>query len=75
MDERGLPIMKAKLLHRAGTIKKGALVDVRGKTGKNDERGPDDRGGASTTPAPVYVVADGDGGTENVDTRDLKIVR
>lgn len=67
--------MKAKLLHRAGNIKKGATVDVGGKTGANDERGPDDCGGASTTSAPVYAITDKDGQTENVDTRDLTIVR
>ena len=64
--------MKAKLLHQAGKIKKGATVDLGAKTGANDEHG---RGGASTTSAPVYTVTDEDGRTENVDTRDLTIVR
>jgi hypothetical protein len=67
--------MKAKLLHKAGKIKKGAIVEVGGKTGDNDQRGPDDRGGASTTSAPVYTITDEDGHAEDVDTRDLKIVR
>jgi hypothetical protein len=67
--------MKATLLHRAGTIEEGATVDVVGRTGTNDERGPDDIGGASTTSAPVYVITDEDGHSENVDTRDLTIVR
>ena len=67
--------MKAKLLHQAGKIKKGAIVDLGGKTGANDKRGPKDRGGASTTSAPVYAITDKDGQTENVDTRDLTIVR
>jgi hypothetical protein len=35
----------------------GATVDVGGKTGANDKRGPEDSGG------------------ENVDTRDLRVVR
>jgi hypothetical protein len=67
--------MKAKLLHQAGRIKRGATVDVSRKTGVNDKRGPEDRGGASTTSAPVYAITDEDGQTENVDTRDLMIVR
>ena len=67
--------MKAELLHQAGKIEKGAIVEVGGKTGANDKRSPDDRGGASTTSAPVYAITDEDGQTENVDTRDLTIVR
>jgi hypothetical protein len=67
--------MKAKLLHSAGDIDRGAIVEVGAKTGTNDERGSDDSGGASTTSAPVYAITDEDGQTENVDTRDLKIVR
>ena len=67
--------MKAKLLHKAGNIKRGAIVEVGAKTGMNDERGSEDGGGASTTPAPVYAITDKDGQTEDVDTRDLKIVR
>jgi len=67
--------VKATLLHQAGKIKKGATVDLGGRTGTNDERGPDDLGGASTTSAPVYAITDEDGRTENVDTRDLTIVR
>lgn len=61
--------MKAKLLRKAGGIKKGALVEIAGKTGVNDGRG------VSTTSAPVYAVTDKDGQTENVDTRDLKVLR
>jgi hypothetical protein len=67
--------MKATLLHQAGNIKEGATVDLGGKTGTNETRGPDDLGGASTTSAPVYAITDKDGQTENVDTRDLTIVR
>jgi hypothetical protein len=67
--------MKAKLLHQAGKIEKGATVDVGGKTGVNDERSSEDCGGASATSAPVYAITDEDGQTENVDTRDLKVVR
>jgi hypothetical protein len=67
--------MRAKLLHHAGSIEEGATVEVRGKSGENDERGREDCGGASTTSAPVYAITDENGQTENVDTRDLKIVR
>jgi hypothetical protein len=67
--------MKAKLLHKAGNIRRGAKVEVGAKTGTNDERGPNDQGGTSTTSAPVYAITDKHGQTEDVDTRDLKIVR
>jgi hypothetical protein len=67
--------MRAKLLHQAGSIEKGATVEIGGKKGMNDERSLEDCGGASTTSAPVYAVTDEDGQTEIVDTRDLKIVR
>ncbi len=67
--------MKAKLLHEAGSINKGAIVELGGKKGVNHERRPDDRGGANTISAPVYAVTDEDGRTEIVDTRDLQIVR
>jgi hypothetical protein len=67
--------VKAELLHEAGSIDKGAIVEVDGKHGVNDERGPEDCGGASTISAPVYAVTGEDGQTEIVDTRDLKIVR
>jgi len=67
--------MRAKLLHQAGSIKRGATVEVRRKSGENDKRGREDCGGASTTSAPVYTVTGEDGQTENVDTRDLQIVR
>jgi len=67
--------MRATLLHRAGSIEKDATVEIGGKTGVNQQRGPEDCGGASTTSAPVYVVTGEDGQTETVDTRDMKIVR
>jgi hypothetical protein len=67
--------MRATLLHRAGSIEKDATVEMGGKTGMNEQRGPEDCGGASTTSAPVYVVTGEDGQTEIVDTRDIKIVR
>jgi hypothetical protein len=67
--------MRAKLLHQAGSIEQGATVEVRSKNGENDKRGREDCGGASTTSAPVHAITDEDGQTENVDTRDLKIVR
>jgi hypothetical protein len=67
--------MRAQLLHEAGSIDKGAMVEVGAKKGVNDERGPEDCGGPSTTSAPVYAVTGEDGQTEVVDTRDLQIVR
>ena len=67
--------MKATLLHQAGNIKKGATVNLDGRTGTNDHRGPNDPGGASTTSAPVYAITDKDGQIEDVDTRDLTILR
>jgi hypothetical protein len=66
--------MKAKLLHKAGSIKKGATVEIVTKTGENDLRGSEDHGGASTTSAPVYAVTHEGGQAENVDTRDLEIL-
>jgi len=67
--------MRATLLHRAGSIDEGATVEIGGKNGVNEQRGPEDCGGASTISAPVYAVTGEDGQTEMVDTRDLKIVR
>jgi len=67
--------MRATLLRRAGSIEKGVTVEVVGKKGVNEQRGPGDCGGASTTSAPVYAVIGEDGQTEIIDTRDLKIVR
>ena len=67
--------MRATLLRRAGSIEKDATVEIGGKTGVNQQRGPEDGGGASTTSAPGYVVTGGHGQTEIVDTRELKIVR
>jgi hypothetical protein len=67
--------MKAKVLQKAGNIKKGATVEVGAKKGTNAERASEDVGGASTTPSPVYAITDEEGQTEDVDTRDLKIER
>ena len=67
--------MRAKLLHRAGSLEKDATVEIGDKKGVNEQRSPEDCGGASTTSAPVYAVTGEDGQTEIVDTRDLKIVR
>ena len=67
--------MKVKLLRKSGKIERGATVEVGAKTGTNEERGPEDVGGTSTTSAPVYSVTDEDGQTEEVDTRDLKVER
>jgi hypothetical protein len=67
--------MKAKLLRKSGDIEKGAIVDLGGKTGVNDRRGSDDLGGVSATSAPVYAITDKDGHVEDVDTRDMEIVR
>jgi hypothetical protein len=75
VTQRRRRTMRAKLLHEAGSIDKGALVEIGGKKGVNDERGPEDCGGSSTTSAPVYAVTGEDGQTEVVDTRDLQIVR
>jgi len=67
--------MRATLLHRAGSIAKGETVEIDGKQGMNEQRSPEDCGGASSTPAPVYAVTGEDGQREIVDTRDLKILR
>jgi len=67
--------MKAKLLRKAGDIEEGATVEIGSKTGVNDQRGPEDVGGVSATSAPVYAITDEDGHAENVDTRDLTVVR
>jgi hypothetical protein len=64
--------MKAKLLRKAGKITEGTEVEIGSLAGKNDERTDKDVGGRSRTTAPVYVVTDGEGHTEKVDTRDLK---
>jgi hypothetical protein len=65
-------LMKAKLLHKAGDIRKGTEVEVASLAGTNDARSDKDVGGRSTTEAPVYKVIDGEGHAEEVDTRDLK---
>jgi hypothetical protein len=64
--------MKAKLLHDAGDIIEGTVVEIASPAGKNDTRSDKDVGGRSTTVAPVYKVTDDDGHAEKVDTRDLK---
>jgi hypothetical protein len=67
--------VKAKLLHKAGSIKAGATVEVGAKVGENRRPGPEDYGAPSATSAPVYAVTDKAGHAEKVDTRDFKIVR
>jgi len=66
--------MKMKLLRKAGEIDEETAVDVVTTVGTNESRSDRDLGGASTTPAPVYAVADDDGHVEHVDTRDLEIL-
>ena len=66
--------MKAKLLHDAGKIVKGAAVEITSIAGLNDARSERNIGGRSTTPEPVYDVTDSDGHTEKVDTRDLQVL-
>ena len=66
--------MKAKLLHDAGGIVKGAAVEIKSMAGFNDARSDKDVGGRSATPAPVYEVTDSEGHEEKVDTRDLQIL-
>ena len=66
--------MKAKLLCKAGEIDEETAVDIVTHAGVNESRSAGDVGGASTTPAPVYEVADGDGHVEKVDTRDLEVL-
>lgn len=66
--------MKAKLLHDAGDIVKGAAVEIKSLAGFNDARSKKDVGGRSTTPEPVYAVTDGEGHDEKVDTRDLQVL-
>ena len=66
--------MKAKLLHDAGKIVKGAAVEIKSIAGFSDPRSDKDVGGRSTTPEPVYDVTDSEGHTEKVDTRDLQVL-
>ena len=66
--------MKAKLLCKAGEIDVETAVDIVTHAGVNDSRSAADVGGRSTTPAPVYEVADDDGHVEKVDTRDLEVL-
>ena len=64
--------MKAKLLSDAGKITEGTEVEIASRGGTNDVRSDKDVGGRSIIAAPVYEVTDGEGNTENVDTRDLR---
>jgi hypothetical protein len=66
--------MKAKLLHDAGEIVEGTVVEIHSPAGTNDARSDKDVGGRSATVAPVYTVTDDEGHAENVDTRDLKLL-
>ncbi len=66
--------MKAKLLRDAGEIHEGAAVDIVSCAGRNDSRTSDERAGQSKAPARVYEVADDDGHSEKVDTRDLQVL-
>lgn len=65
--------MRAKLLCDAGEIHEGTNVDVVSKTEPVDVVPVD--AASETRPQPSYRVTDADGHAENVDTRDLKIVR
>ena len=68
--------MKAKLLCDAGEIREGTAVDVVSKkTGPKDAHAANHPTGARAQPTPVYRVTDDEGHAEDVDTRDLKIVR
>ena len=67
--------MKAKLLRKAGKIRRGAEVEIASRAGTNEVRDDKDLGGRSTTAAPVYEVTDDEGNAEKVDTRDLKLRR
>ena len=67
--------MKAKLLCDAGAIEKGAAVEIVSTAGTNSDRCAMDVGGESTAAAPVYAVTDADGHAEDVDTRDLIVLR
>ena len=67
--------MKAKLLCDAGAIEEGAAVEIVSTAGTNSDRSAQDVGGKSTAAAPVYAVTDTDGHAEDVDTRDLVVLR
>jgi hypothetical protein len=67
--------MKAKLLRKVGAIKKGALVEISGKTGVNDRCRPGRPRHGKHDLGAGYAVTDKDGQSENVDTRDLTVVR
>jgi hypothetical protein len=66
--------MKAKLLHDAGKISEGEVVEISAPAGTNDTRTDEDLGGRSATVAPVYAVTDTEGHAEEVDTRDLEML-
>jgi hypothetical protein len=66
--------MKAKLLCDAGAIEEGAAVEIVSTAGTNSDRSAQDVG-KSTAAAPVYAVTDTDGHAEDVDTRDLIVLR
>ena len=66
--------MKAKLLHDAGKIVEGEVVEISSPAGTNDTRTDEDVGGQSATVAPVYAVTDTEGHAEEVDTRDLEVL-
>jgi hypothetical protein len=68
-------MMKAKLLCDAGAIEEGTAVEIVSTAGTNNDRGANDIGGESTAAAPVYAVTDTDGHAEDVDTRDLIVLR
>jgi hypothetical protein len=67
--------MKAKLLCDAGAIEEGTAVEIVSTAGTNSDRGANEVGGESTAAAPVYAVTDTDGHAEDVDTRDLIVLR
>jgi hypothetical protein len=66
--------MKAKLLCDAGAIEEGTAVEIVSTAVTNSDRCARDVGGESTA-APVYAVIDTDGHAEDVDTRDLVVLR
>jgi hypothetical protein len=67
--------MKAKLLCDAGAIEEGTAVEIVSTAGTDSDRGANEVGGESTAAAPVYAVTDTDGHAEDVDTRDLIVLR
>jgi len=63
--------VKAKLLKKAGKIRRGAKVELVSKDEKASAQsaGPAE---APDDPSPVYTVRDEESHEEHVDTRDLK---